>query len=136
MLFAEMTAQDWVLIIGAVFLGITQVLSMVLSYRRDRDKTARDEAVDALSKKRERRRLRRERAATKRAKIIAEKAASTDEKISTLVHQTNSMKDELVKEVRSAGFAQGVKVAGELLATEPPKVVEVPKTDSPPTEGH
>jgi len=40
-----MTASDWVVIIGAIFLGVTQVLSMVLDYLRAKNVAAKVETV-------------------------------------------------------------------------------------------
>lgn len=45
MLFAEIDAGGWAMIIGAVFLGVTQVVKMILDYRREKDKAAKVEEV-------------------------------------------------------------------------------------------
>lgn len=38
-------SQFWVIVIGAVFLGVTQVVSLILDYKRERDKITRDAAT-------------------------------------------------------------------------------------------
>lgn len=46
-MFAEIDASGYAIIIGAVFLGITQIVGMVLAYYRERDKVERDKVVAA-----------------------------------------------------------------------------------------
>lgn len=46
MLFSELTAEGWVLIIGALFFGIQQTVSMILEYTRNNAKIERDVAID------------------------------------------------------------------------------------------
>lgn len=41
-----MSAEGWVLIISAVFLGLTQITGMVLSYMRDRDKSSKLDRIE------------------------------------------------------------------------------------------
>ncbi len=45
MLVAELTAEGWVLVIGAVFLGFAKIASMILDYHREKLKRIRDEVV-------------------------------------------------------------------------------------------
>ena len=47
MLFAEFGAEGYAVVIGAVFLGLTQLWSMWLSYKRELAKIARDELAAA-----------------------------------------------------------------------------------------
>jgi hypothetical protein len=68
MLFAD-DSTPWPIVIGAIFLGLTQLFSMWLTYRQNRDKLASDKAAADEAGIREEARVERER-------IVAEKAAA------------------------------------------------------------
>ncbi len=97
-----MDATGWAVIISAVFLGLTQLLQMVLSYLRDRDAARKVGEVKTALKA-------TDDITTKRLEDVAAKVE--------IVHKaTNSIKDELVaatdKAARAEGHAAG-KLEGE-----------------------
>ncbi len=107
MLFADggLTAEGWVLIIGAIFFGIQQVVKMILEYRYNRDQRDRDEKV---------------------AEKLTDTTAKQDEKLNNIdakvevVHKaTNSLVTQLVEKTESEAFAKGAK--SETDKTHPPK---------------
>lgn len=50
MLFAETTTTDWVAIIAAVFLGLSQLFQMYLSHQRNQENKAKAEEAKVLLK--------------------------------------------------------------------------------------
>ena len=86
-LFANLDATGWSVIIAAIFLGAGQILGMILAYRREQDKIAREER--AAERARE------------DAKKIAEKVDIVAVKVETVAEKTAenvaAVKDDLKK---------------------------------------
>ncbi len=97
-----MDANGWAIIIGAIFLGLAQLLAMLLSYLRDRHAAEKVEQV--------------------RQRLVITDASHTEKlddvakKVEVVHKATNSLKDELVaatdKMARAEGIAEG-RAAGK-----------------------
>ena len=65
MLFADLTAEGWAIIVGAIALGIggivTPIVGQVLAFYRERAKVAREQEIEDRAEKREQERIKRER---------------------------------------------------------------------------
>lgn len=102
-----MDANFWVLVIGAIFLGLAKLWSMWLDYKREQAKIIRDEAtaaeVNAVKQTLKRSTQTQDENSARRE----EKLDAVAEKVEAVRHETNSMKDELVVEVRKAAELKG-----------------------------
>ena len=109
-MFAEIDASGWVLIIGAVFLGITKIISMILEYHQAKDQARRDEA--AAEKIEEVRKATLAAAEVRQAALVAVESHSTKldaiaDQINEVRKAANGLKDELVAKTEAEALARG-----------------------------
>ncbi len=102
-----MDANFWVLVIGAIFLGLTKLWSMYLDYKREQAKIIRDEStaaeVNAVKKTLQYATQTQSDHAERREKKLDQVA----EKVEQVRIESNGMKDALVEEVRKAATLKG-----------------------------
>jgi len=79
-----MDASGWAIVIGAVFIGITQIVSMILAYLREQAKMVRDMAV---AKK------------VEEVKDQAEQAAEQVKEVKTALEETTSATSEKLDKI-------------------------------------
>ena len=152
MLFADLTAEGWAIIVGAIALGIggivTPIVGQVLAFYRERAKVAREQELEDRNERRERDRIERERLTAlqvsrevkqvsetlkhdteKReahAQIRDKKLDALTEKSEVIAAQTNGMLDV----IKDASFLAGQrsatdKAAGSTVAKEVHEIHEV-----------
>lgn len=116
MLFAELDANGWVFIIGAVVLGLQKLLSMILEYRRDKDQKERDEkaaakvAEAAEDVKKVKTTLEENTAKQDRhMEDVHTVLADNTEKLNLIETNTNSLTDKLVEVSKVAAHAAGMQ---------------------------
>ncbi len=125
MIFAELDANGWAFVIGAFFVGVFQVLTIILNYLRERVKIERDNLVaDRVEEVRLRQvTVAREVATVARKqeessldlqeaiKAKNEKLEAIAENVEVVHKATNKIKDELMastdKAARAEGYAAG-----------------------------
>lgn len=111
MLFAEISAEGWSIIVAAVFVGAAKIVSMVLDYRREQAKINRDLAAAEKVAEVKKSLDDATEAVAQHAVVQDETMKSFGEKLEVVHIATNSMKDALVavteKEALLRGNAQG-----------------------------
>lgn len=93
-------ANSWVLIIAAIFLGISKIVSMCLDYLREQAKIKRDELAAKEVKE-------VKSSLSKTTVSVESKLDNVTEKIEEIHIATNSMKDALVKVTGESEKAKG-----------------------------
>lgn len=126
-MLAQIDAQGWVLIIGAFFVGlstlVTQILTMILTHYKD---LARDE--------RERTRTELAKVLTQKVDEVRTKADSISKDVLKVEIATNSMKDQLVQKTEQAGMAKGVAAEREKAMLRAEAKAEAAEAAKPETE--
>lgn len=103
---AEMDANGWTIVIAAVFLGISQVVQLILGYLRERDKmnreTMRDAKVEQVAVRLEERESKRD----EKLSEVADKVKSLDEKqdkhLEVVAEKVEQVKTEVAAQVDKA----------------------------------
>jgi dihydroxyacetone kinase len=85
-----MSAEGWVLIIGAIFYGIDRVVAMFLAYHREKDRLIREAAVADKVEEVRVRTVASDKKVDKVAATLVESKASTDEKLDSIHDLCNS----------------------------------------------
>ncbi len=116
MLVAELDANGWVAIIGALGIIILQVVKMLLDYHREKVKAARDAVVADRVTEVAAMQARAAQAAVEVKNTLANATKVTDRKLESVaakieeVHKaTNSLTDRLVEATGKEGVERGVR---------------------------
>lgn len=103
---SEMDANSWVVVIAAIFLGISQVVQLILGYLREKDKldreTRRDRKVEQVAVKLEQREAVRDEKLSAVADKVEEIKVKQDEKAHAITQKVEEVKTHVAEQVEKA----------------------------------